>query len=42
MVNKKADDAAESPDPWNNGVDVMNFDFMTQQPPPEQQQQFYF
>ncbi|OAQ69944.1 fungal specific transcription factor domain-containing protein [Pochonia chlamydosporia 170] len=31
-----------SPDPWNSGVDAMNFDFMAQPPPGQPQQQFYF
>jgi len=34
--------ATESPDPWNTGVDSMNFDFMAQPPPGQAQQQFYF
>ncbi|KAJ0335529.1 hypothetical protein COL922a_009107 [Colletotrichum nupharicola] len=33
---------AESPDPWNSGVDTMNFDFVAQPPPGQPQQQFYF
>ncbi|KHN99725.1 uncharacterized protein MAM_02578 [Metarhizium album ARSEF 1941] len=32
----------EYPDPWNSGVDAMNFDFMAQPPPGQPQQQFYF
>ncbi|KAK1622931.1 fungal-specific transcription factor domain-containing protein [Colletotrichum phormii] len=32
----------ESPDPWNSGVDTMNFDFVAQPPPGQPQQQFYF
>ncbi|TLS31419.1 hypothetical protein PpBr36_02498 [Pyricularia pennisetigena] len=33
----------ESPEPWNTGVDTMNFDFLAQPPPGQQQQQhFYF
>ncbi|KAI9166524.1 putative transcriptional regulatory protein [Paramyrothecium foliicola] len=32
----------ESPDPWNTGVDAMNFDFLAQPPPGQPQQQFYF
>lgn len=33
----------ESPDPWNTGVDALNFDFLAQPPPGQQpQQQFYF
>ncbi|KAI6394200.1 hypothetical protein MCOR03_005911 [Pyricularia oryzae] len=33
----------ESPEPWNTGVDAMNFDFLAQPPPGQQQQQhFYF
>lgn len=34
---------AESPDPWNSGVDAMSFDFLAQPPPGQpSQQQFYF
>ncbi|GKT47597.1 thiamine transporter [Colletotrichum spaethianum] len=33
---------AESPDPWNSGVDTMNFDFVAQPPPGQPQQQYYF
>lgn len=34
---------AESPDPWNSGVDAMSFDFLAQPPPGQPpQQQFYF
>ncbi|KAK6210025.1 fungal specific transcription factor domain-containing protein [Colletotrichum tabaci] len=32
----------ESPDPWNTGVDTMNFDFVAQPPPGQPQQQYYF
>ncbi|KAK1992971.1 fungal-specific transcription factor domain-containing protein [Colletotrichum falcatum] len=32
----------ESPDPWNSGVDTMNFDFVAQPPPGQPQQQYYF
>ncbi|KAK2604734.1 hypothetical protein N8I77_007636 [Diaporthe amygdali] len=33
----------ESPDPWNSGLDTMNFDFLAQPPPGQPpQQQFYF
>ncbi|KAF4119335.1 Fungal trans [Geosmithia morbida] len=32
----------ESLDPWNTGVDAMNFDFLAQPPPGQPQQQFYF
>lgn len=33
----------ESPDPFNTGVDSMNFDFLAHPPPGQpQQQQFYF
>lgn len=33
----------ESPEPWNAGVDALNFDFMAQPPPGQpNQQQFYF
>ncbi|TPX12325.1 uncharacterized protein E0L32_006972 [Thyridium curvatum] len=33
----------ESPDPWNTGMDTMNFDFLAQPPPGQPpQQQFYF
>ncbi|KAM0292402.1 hypothetical protein ACHAPQ_003196 [Fusarium lateritium] len=32
----------ESPDPWNTGVDSLNFDFLAQPPPGQPQQQFYF
>lgn len=32
----------ESPDPWNTGMDAMNFDFVAQPPPGQPQQQFYF
>lgn len=36
-------DLAEAPDPWNSGVDAMNFDFLAQPPPGQPpQQQFYF
>lgn len=35
--------SAESPDPWNSGLDTMNFDFLAQPPPGQPpQQQFYF
>ncbi|KAF5692909.1 regulatory protein [Fusarium denticulatum] len=32
----------ESPDPWNTGMDSLNFDFLAQPPPGQPQQQFYF
>lgn len=32
----------ESPDPFNGGLDTMNFDFMAQPPPGQPQQQYYF
>jgi hypothetical protein len=32
----------ESPDPWNTGMDSMNFEFLAQPPPGQPQQQFYF
>jgi hypothetical protein len=33
----------ESPDPFNTGVDAMNFDFLSQPPPGQQPpQQYYF
>lgn len=33
----------ESPDPFNTGVDTMNFDFLAHPPPGQPpQQQFYF
>ncbi|KAI5465317.1 fungal-specific transcription factor domain-containing protein [Mariannaea sp. PMI_226] len=32
----------ESPDPWNSGMDSLNFDFLAQPPPGQPQQQFYF
>ncbi|KAK3934263.1 fungal-specific transcription factor domain-containing protein [Diplogelasinospora grovesii] len=32
----------ESPDPFNTGVDHMNFDFLAQPPPGQGQQQFYY
>lgn len=32
----------ESPDPFNTGVDSMNFDFLAHPPPGQPQQQFYF
>ncbi|KAM0427591.1 hypothetical protein ACHAPT_007552 [Fusarium lateritium] len=34
--------ASESPDPWNTGMDSLNFDFLAQPPPGQPQQQFYF
>lgn len=34
--------AESPPDPWNAGVDQMNFDFLAQPPPGQPQQQFYF
>jgi hypothetical protein len=34
--------SAESPDPWNTGIDAMKFDFNAQPPPGQPQQQFYF
>lgn len=35
-------DLTESPDPWNSGMDSLNFDFLAQPPPGQPQQQFYF
>ncbi|KAF7559147.1 hypothetical protein G7046_g5005 [Stylonectria norvegica] len=32
----------ESHDPWNTGMDSLNFDFLAQPPPGQPQQQFYF
>jgi hypothetical protein len=32
----------ESPDPFNAGLDTMNFDFVAQPPPGQPQQQYYF
>ncbi|KAJ3499292.1 hypothetical protein NLG97_g451 [Lecanicillium saksenae] len=32
----------ESPDPWNPGVEPMNFDFLAQPPPGQPHQQLYF
>ncbi|KAL6925322.1 hypothetical protein ACHAPO_008990 [Fusarium lateritium] len=32
----------ESPDPWNTGMDSLNFDFLAHPPPGQPQQQFYF
>lgn len=33
----------ESPDPFNTGLDAMNFDFLAQPPPGQQPpQQYYF
>ncbi|KPM38207.1 hypothetical protein AK830_g8375 [Neonectria ditissima] len=37
-----AADLSESPDPWNTGMDSLNFDFLAQPPPGQPQQQFYF
>lgn len=37
-----AADLPESPDPWNTGMDSLNFDFLAQPPPGQPQQQFYF
>ena len=37
-----ANSPLESPDPWNTGMDSLNFDFLAQPPPGQPQQQFYF
>jgi hypothetical protein len=38
-----SDCALESPDPFNTGLDTMNFDFLAHPPPGQPtQQQFYF
>lgn len=36
--NVCADVLAETPEPWNNGFDALNFEFMAQPPPGQQQQ----
>lgn len=33
-----ADVCTETPEPWNNGFDALNFEFMAQPPPGQQQQ----
>lgn len=37
-MNVCADARAETPEPWNNGYDALNFEFMAQPPPGQQQQ----
>lgn len=42
-IGANRDVSSESPDPWNNGMDALNFDFIAQPPPGQpEQQQFYF
>jgi hypothetical protein len=41
-LEEMADQMIESPDPFNTGVDSMNFDFLSHPPPGQPQQQFYF